>query len=153
MVQSVNDRFKNGTKFLHKSLLSFYAAVVPRFTQPVVIFRRRPVSVGDPLDDLAVYFAVVTVRHNAFDVENDVAGGSCRSFVVVDERGAGQDAFQYRVCLFDIIGRRATLRLANRRSETVGIPYAAHADLGRNRYGMDVGDVVGCQIIDHFASL
>ena len=77
MVQSVNDRFKNGTKFLHKSLLSFYAAVVPRFTQPVVIFRRRPVSVGDPLDDLAVYFAVVTVRHNAFDVENDVVGGSC----------------------------------------------------------------------------
>ena len=79
MVQSVNDRFKIGTKFLHKSLLSFYAAVVPRFTQPVVIFRRRPVSVGDPLDDLAVYFAVVTVRRNAFDVENDAAGGSCHA--------------------------------------------------------------------------
>ena len=34
--------------------------------------------------------------------------------------------------------------------ETVGIPYAAHTAPGRNRYDVDAGHVVACQIIGHF---
>ena len=75
---------------------------------------------GDLLDDQAVYFAVIAVRRNALDAENDVANEPCRHFVAVDEWW-GQDIFQYRGGLFDMVGIKAALRLVNRRFEAVGM--------------------------------